>query len=129
MYVRKVKKGGKTYLYYYKSERKGDKVKSVYVGKALEKPVKDIRPKEPKQLIKKNDAVNNLMELDHLFFELNRLITLKDLKTSVAVYNQMLENYSKIDLKIEDKQKIFDKLDKIYEELASLSKEHNIDVE
>ena len=45
MYVRKVKKAGKTYSYYYKSKRIGSKVKSIYIGRALE-----TNPKKPARL-------------------------------------------------------------------------------
>ena len=63
-----------------------------------------------------------------MLFEINRLITLKDLKSSINVYNKMFEIYSKIDLGVEDKQKIFNKLDYTYKELVDLSKEHNIEL-
>ena len=49
-------------------------------------------------------------------------------KKSINVYNKMFEIYSKIDLGVEDKQKIFNKLDSTYKELVDLSKEHNIEL-
>lgn len=127
MYVRKIKKAGKTYLYYYKSQRIGDKVKSIYVGRAVQKPKKDIIKKDVAiKPVKNSGMINNLIEFDNLLFEINRLLTLKDLKKSINLYNKMFELYSKIDLNLEDKQKIFNKLDSTYRELVELSKEHNI---
>jgi hypothetical protein len=129
MYVRKIKKAGKTYLYYYKSQRIGDKVKSIYVGRALERPKKETVKKDITiKPVKSSSMINNLIEFDNLLFEINRLITLKDLKKSINVYNEMFEIYSKINLGVEDKQKIFNKLDSTYKELVDLSKEHNIEL-
>ena len=125
MYVRKVKKAGKIYLYYYKSQRIGDKVKSVYLGKVLEKP------KEEKKIlksVKNTNLINNLLEFDNLLFEINKSISLKDLKNSIEVYNKMLNLYSKIDIIMGDKEKLFNKLNLTYNELVSLSKEHNIKI-
>jgi len=136
MYVRKVKKGGKTYLYYYKSQRIGNKVKSIYVGKVLEKPAKPSKLSKPKLIpaetsglkpTKNISIINSLLEFDKLIFEVNNLITNKDLKTSVNVYNKMLELYSKMELHVDDKQKVFNKLSSIYNELVNLSKEYKIE--
>ena len=130
MYVRRVKKGDKVYLYYYKSQRIGDKVKSIYVGKVLEKPKKtriikkEIQDKQ--KIIKNTETVNNLIEFDNLLFEINRLITLKDLRNSINIYNKMLDIYSKLDLQTEDKEKIFNKLNSSYNELVDLGEEQNI---
>ena len=133
MYVRKVKKAGKTYLYYYKSQRVGDKVRSIYVGKVLEKPKRLVQVTQPKQEIsykslKNTQVVNNLIEFDKLLFEINKHIAIKDLKNSIDVYNQMLELYSKLEIQYEDKQLIFNKLTDAYNELLNLSKEHKIEV-
>ena len=129
MYVRKIKKAGKTYLYYYRSKRIGNKVRSIYVGRALEKPKKDAEEKDiTLKPLKNTDVVNNLLEFDKLLFEIDRLVTIKDLKNSINVYNEMLEIYNKLELQVEDKQKIFDKLSSKYDELVNLSKEHNIDL-
>ena len=127
MYVRKVKKAGKTYLYYYKSQRIGSKVKSIYVGRALEKPKKTSeKTKVIKQDIKKIDVVNKLFEFDNLLFEINKLMAVKDLKGGLDVYNKMFNLYSELNIDVEDKQKLFNRLSSAYEDLLNLSKEHNI---
>ena len=130
MYVRKVKKAGKTYLYYYKSQRTGNKVRSIYVGKVLEKPKKEVAKQVNVELKpeKNTSIVNNLLEFDNLLFEINRLISLKDIKNSINVYNKMLNLYSSLEIHPEDKQKIFNKLNNTYNELVNLTKEHNIEL-
>ena len=127
MYVRKVKKGAKTYLYYYKSQRIGNKVKSIYVSKVIQKPKKLVK-KEIK-LVKNTEIVNKLIEFDNLIFEINKLITIKDLKNSINIYSKMLEVYSNLDINFEDKQKLFNKLNSAYNDLLNLSKEYKIKVE
>ncbi len=131
MYVRKVKKAGKVYLYYYKSQRSGNQVKSIYVGKVLEKPKKSLvrKSKNNNQNITKNlELTNNLIEFDNLLFEINRLISVKDLKSSINLYNKMFNIYSGINIEADDKQKLFDKLNSTYKELLDLSKEQNISI-
>lgn len=123
MYVRKVKKSGKIYLYYYKSQRIGNKVKSVYLGKVLEKPKQE---KKIPRSIKNTNLINNLLEFDNLLFEINKSLSLKDLKSSIENYNRILNIYSRIDISISDKEKLFNKLNLTYNELVNLSKEHNI---
>ena len=130
MYVRKIKKEGKTYLYYYKSQRIGNKVKSIYVGRALEKPKK--KKKEEKnnlKFLKNSETVNKLMEFDNLLFEINKSINSKDIKSSINIYNQMLKTYSEINIHKEDKEKLFNKINTIYTELIQLSQEHKISLE
>ena len=130
MYVRKIKKEGKTYLYYYKSQRIGNKVKSIYVGRALEKPKK--QQKEEKnnlKFLKNSETVNKLMEFDNLLFEINRLMSLKDIKSGINVYNNMLKIYSEINIHKEDKEKLFNKMNSVYNELIQLSQEHKISLE
>ena len=127
MYVRKIKKSGKVYLYYYKSQRIGNKVKSIYVGRALEKP-KQLKQVIQKKSFKNTELIDNLVEFDKILFEITRLITIKDLKNSINVYNKMLQIYSKLDIQPEDKKIVFNKLSSTYNELVNLSKEHNIEV-
>ncbi len=130
MYVRKIKKEGKTYLYYYKSQRIGNKVKSIYIGRALEKPKKYLKNKSTSvEPLKNKELVNNLLEFDNLLFEISKHISTKDLKNSINVYHKMMDIYSKLDLQHEDKQRIFDRLSSTYNELVNLSKEHNINLE
>ncbi|MEK6932650.1 MAG: hypothetical protein AABW56_02545 [Nanoarchaeota archaeon] len=127
MYLRKVKKAGKTYLYYYKSQRIGSKVKSIYVGRALEKPKKTSgKTKAIRQDIKKTDVVNKLFEFDNLLFEINKLMAVKDLKGALDIYNKIFNLYSELSLDVEDKQKLFNRLSSAYEDLLNLSKEHKI---
>jgi len=130
MYVRKVKKGGKTYLYYYKSQRKGNKVKSIYVGKALEKPSDKILKKERahQKINKNNDMVNSLLEFDTLLFDINKMLMLKDIKGSIEMYNRMLEIYSNLEIQKEDKEKLFNKLSSLYEDLVNLGRENKIEL-
>ena len=76
MYVRKVKKAGKTYLYYYKSKRIGNKVKSIYIGRALEEK-KIEKPKiikTPEKKLDKNEIIHNLVNFDNLLNEIHKLI-------------------------------------------------------
>jgi len=130
MYVRKVKKGGKTYLYYYKSQRKGNKVKSIYVGKALEKPSDKILKKERayQKISKNNEMVNSLLEFDTLLFDINKMLMLKDIKGSIEMYNRMLEIYSNLEIQKEDKEKLFNKLSSLYEDLVNLGRENKIEL-
>lgn len=128
MYVRKVKKAGKTYLYYYKSKRIGNKVKSIYIGRALEaskieKP--KIKITHEKKLDKK-ELVNSLMHFDNLINELDKLIDIKDIGGAINTYNEMLNIYSKLELGYEDKAKLLDKLNLTYDSLVELGKELNI---
>ncbi|MEK6862770.1 MAG: hypothetical protein AABW57_01250, partial [Nanoarchaeota archaeon] len=114
MYIRKVKKGNKTYFYYYKSKRIGNKVKSIYVGKALEKDIeKPIKIKyDSKKEAKKDNlsVVNSLLEFDNLLNEINKLIMNKDLNNAIFTYNMMFEVYKKMDINHVDKVKVFEKL-------------------
>ena len=126
MYVRKIKKGGKTYLYYYKSQRIGNKVKSIYVGRALEKP-KQLKQVIQKKPFKNTELIDNLVEFDKILFEITRLITIKASKNSINVYNKMLQIYSKLDIQPEDKKVVFNKLSSTYNELVNVCKEHNIE--
>ena len=126
MYVRKVRKGGRVYSYYYKSQRIGDKVKSIYVGKAVEdirKPtIKQAEPKIAKREFKKeSDVINHLLEFDNLLNEINTLINGKDLSNAIFTYNKMFEVYTKIEVDASDKAKVFD-------DLIELSKENKINL-
>lgn len=140
MYIRKVKKGSKTYFYYYKSERIGNKVKSIYVGRALEKvkkPVKkfeDIKVKTTKEVrevkkFKQDNIVNNLLEFDNLLNEINNLMINKDLNEAIFTYNKMFELYKNMNIDHEDKARVFEKLNNVYNNLIELSKEHKINLE
>jgi len=124
MYVRKLNKGGKEYLYYYKSKRIGNKVKSIYVGKALEKKIK--KPLIENKEIKNVDIATSLLEFDNLLNEINKLIHEKDLNSAISVYDQLFNIYQKVELKPLDKEKIFNKLDNIYKELIDLGRENKI---
>ena len=130
MYVRKIKKEGKTYLYYYKSQRIGNKVKSIYVGRALKKP-KKLQKEEENNLkfLKNSETVNKLIEFDNLLFEINRLMNLKNIKSSINIYDQMLKVYSEINIHKEDKEKLFNKMNFLYNELIQLGMEHKISLE
>ena len=133
MYIRKVKKGNKTYFYYYKSKRIGNKVKSIYVGKALEKDIeKPIRIKYSSRKEAKKDnlsVVNSLLEFDNLLNEINKLIMNKDLNNAIFTYNMMFEVYKKMDINHVDKVKVFEKLNNVYSSLIELSKESKINLE
>ena len=133
MYIRKVKKGNKTYFYYYKSKRIGNKVKSIYVGKALEKDIeKPIKIKyDSKKEAKKDNlsVVNSLLEFDNLLNEINKLIMNKDLNNAIFTYNMMFEVYKKMDINHVDKVKVFEKLNNVYSSLIELSKESKINLE
>lgn len=130
MYIRKVKKGNKTYSYYYKSKRIGNKVKSIYVGRALEegikKPVKEISSKEAK---KDSNAVNHLLEFDNLLNEINKFLSNKDLNNALFTYNKMFDTYKKMEIHHFDKAKVFEKLSNVYNNLVELSKENKINLE
>ena len=130
MYVRKLKKGGKTYSYYYKSQRIGDKVKSIYVGKAVEDVVKPVIKKEIKREFRKDDnsVANNLIEFDNLLEEINKLIMSKDLNNAIHVYNRIFDVYKNMDLEHQDKIRLFKKLNDVYNNLAELGKESKINI-
>jgi len=132
MYVRKVKKGGKIYFYYYKSKRTGNKVKSIYVGRALEKDIeKPIKIKyDSKKEVKKDNlnVVNSLLEFDNLLNEINKLIMNKDLNNAIFTYNMMFEVYKKMDINHVDKVKVFEKLNQTYDKLIELGKESKINI-
>ena len=131
MYVRKVKKSGKTYLYYYKSKRVGNKVKSIYVGKALE----EAKIKKPKikisseKRLDKKEIVTSLINFDNLLNEITRLIDINDLGGAINIYNNMLKTYSELDLSYNDKAKLLEKLNLTYDNLVELSKELNIKID
>ncbi len=127
MYIRKVKKGKKVYSYYYKSKRIGNKVKSIYVGRALKesikKPAKDeINPKNDK------DIVYSLLEFDNLLNKINSLIENKDLSSAIFLYNEMFKVYNDMEMNKEDKARLFEKLNNVYESLIGLSKENEVDI-
>ena len=108
MYVRKVKKGGKVYSYYYKSQRIGNKVKSIYVGRAEERVKRPEIRKEPiketRGLRKENlNVVNNLIEFDSLL--------------------------SKVDIDQRDRARMFEKLNDVYSSMIELSKENKISLD
>ena len=128
MYVRKVKKAGKTYLYYYKSKRIGNKVKSIYVGRALEE-TKIEKPKikvSSEKKLDKKDIMTSLISFDNLLNEITRLVDIKDLGGAINIYNNMLKTYSELDLGYDDKAKLLEKLNSTYDNLVNLSKELNI---
>lgn len=129
MYVRKVKKAGKVYSYYYKSKRVGDKVKSIYVGRALDNKIEkpDVNKYEKNKLSHK-EAINNLLEFDNLLHEINKLINGKDLNNAIFAYNRMFEIYNKLEISSEDRLKVFEKLNDIYKNLSDLGKESKIDL-
>jgi len=126
MYVRKVKKAGKVYSYYYKSRRIGNKVKSIYVGKAEIKKIE--KPFLENKNTKTIDVVKSLLEFDDLLNQINKLIHEKELNLALNLYNKIFETYKNLDIKAEDKKKIFNKLDNLYNELVNLSKENKINL-
>ncbi len=130
MYVRKVKKAGKTYLYYYKSKRIGNKVKSIYIGRALEEK-KIEKPKiikTPEKKLDKNEIIHNLVNFDNLLNEIHKLIDIKDLGGAITIYNKIFDIYSNLELNYEDKARLFEKLNLTYNNLLELSKELNIKI-
>jgi hypothetical protein len=126
MYVRKVKKAGKVYSYYYKSRRIGNKVKSIYVGKAEIKKIE--KPFLENKNTKTIDVVKSLLEFDDLLNQINKLIHEKELNLALNLYNKIFETYKNLDIKAEDKKKIFNRLDNLYNELVNLSKENKINL-
>ena len=128
MYIRKLKKAGKTYSYYYESKRIGNKVKSIYVGRALGEPERKVK-KDFEVKKDKNDisAVSHLLEFDALLNEINKLIFNKDLNGAVFAYGKMFEVYNKMEINNQDKVKVLEKLNNVYNELANLGKETKID--
>lgn len=124
MYIRKLKKAGKTYSYYYESKRIGDKVKSIYVGRALEEPERKIkRDFEIKKDKNETSAVSHLLEFDDLLNEINKLIFRKDLNGAVFAYGKMFEVYNKMEINNQDKVKVLEKLNNVYSELVNLGEE------
>jgi hypothetical protein len=137
MYIRKVKKGNKFYHYYYKSKRVGNKVKSIYVGRALESDVKGAKslkilrvkkPDSPKDYKSNKIIVDNLLEFDNLLNEVNKLIMNKDLNNALFIYNKLFETYNKIEVDHKDKAMVFEKLNNIYDKLIELGKEVKLDL-
>jgi len=134
MYVRKVKKGGKVYSYYYKSQRIGNKVKSIYVGRAEERVKRPEIRKEPiketRGLRKENlNVVNNLIEFDSLLSNINKMIQNKDLSNAIFTYNKLFEVYNKVDIDQRDRARMFEKLNDVYNSLIELSKENKISLD
>ncbi len=125
MYVRKLKKGKKTYFYYYKSKRMGNKVKSIYVGRALKedikKPVKNDIGLEARKTDK--GITYSLLEFDNLLNEINSLINNKNLSGAIFKYDEIFKVYNDIEINKEDKAMLFEKLNNVYESLIGLSKE------
>ena len=134
MYVRKVKKGGKSYSYYYKSQRIGNKVRSIYIGRAEERVKKpeitrEIR-KESKGLRKNSlNVVDDLLEFDSLLNNINKMIQNKDLSSAIFIYNKMFEVYNKLDIDHVDRARMFEKLNNVYNSLVELSKENKISLD
>jgi heterodisulfide reductase subunit A-like polyferredoxin len=131
MYIRKVKKNGKIYSYYYKSRRIGNKVKSIYVGRALEEDIKKPVKQEVKNIKKEDNKniVQNLVEFDNLLNEVNSLIQDKNLNNAIFVYNKMFEVYKEMNINVEDKSMVFEKLNETYDKLVSLGKENKISLD
>lgn len=130
MYIRKIKKGNKTYSYYYKSQRIGNKVKSIYIGRNLDneikKPTLNKTNKESKN--KNLSLVDNLLNFDRLLNETNILISNKNLHHALFAYSQLFEAYKDLDVDAQDKSKLFEKLNNIYNSLVELSQENKINL-
>ena len=117
VYKRRIKKGGKVYTYFYKSQRIGDKVKSIYIGKTLDE---EERPKRPGRKEKK--IVSNLIEFDQLLEKLQVLIQKNDVDTAIDHYHKLFHMYSNLDVEVEDKYRLFRKLNNVYNDLNELRK-------
>lgn len=130
MYIRKIKKGNKTYSYYYKSQRIGNKVKSIYIGRTLDKEIKKPRlNKTNKEAKGKNiNLIDNLLNFDRLLNEINILISNKNLHHALFAYDQLFESYKNMDVDAQDKSKLFEKLNNIYNLLVELSQENKINL-
>lgn len=115
VYKRRIKKGGKVYTYFYKSQRVGDKVKSIYIGKSLEKEEKPKRP-EPKD----RKIVSSLVEFDQLLEKVQLLIQKNDVDTAIDHYHKLFQMYSNLDVEVEDKYRLFRKLNNVYNDLNKL---------
>ena len=72
--------------------------------------------------------VNSLLEFDTLLFDINKMLMLKDIKGSIEMYNRMLEIYSNLEIQKEDKEKLFNKLSSLYEDLVNLGRENKIEL-
>jgi hypothetical protein len=72
--------------------------------------------------------VKSLLEFDDLLNQINKLIHEKELNLALNLYNKIFETYKNLDIKAEDKKKIFNKLDNLYNELVNLSKENKINL-
>ena len=56
------------------------------------------------------------------------MLMLKDIKGSIEMYNRMLEIYSNLEIQKEDKEKLFNKLSSLYEDLVNLGRENKIEL-
>jgi len=129
MYIRKVKKGRKIYSYYYKSKRIGNKVKSIYVGRALEGKIEKPELKKEKNINFDYNIISaHLLEFDNLLNEINKLIQDRDLNNSIHIYNKMFDIYKGLDINPDDKNKLFEKLNNVYSNLAELCRENKISI-
>lgn len=140
VYIRKVVRGGKVYLYKYKSERVGNKVKSVYIGRVLEGGVKE-KPVLKKKIVskkpeisrvrvgrvktgidrEKKDVASKLLKFDDVLRTIQNNLDEDRIKEAVSLYKNLLKLYNNLIEKVdnEDRFKLYDKIKPVYENLHS----------
>jgi len=126
VYTRKVRRGSKTYLYKYKSQRVNGKVKSIYIGKELQKSVsKKIKVKKHKttnrlRLGIKKDVPEYLMHFNSLMNEINNSLSSQDVDSAIKNYKELLNTYHRLirHLDNEDKLQIYNKVKQTYDSIT-----------
>jgi hypothetical protein len=143
VFVREIKKGGKTYRYLYKSKRIDGKVKSIYIGreeiknshethhKIKHKATSKIKHKKqsPNQHIMHHTKVDDkwivdkIVEFNKLMEESMDLVIQNKIEAAANHYNKLLNTYNQLSNHIsdEEKLKLYDKTKQIYDRIQELN--------
>ncbi len=127
VYTRKVKRGNKVYLYKYKSQRINGKVRSIYIGKELQKSTsKKSRIKKHKTIKKIKPEIKGyipkyLIQFNKLVNEINTNLASNNINESVKKYQELLDVYTKLvkHIENEDKMQIYNKVKQVYDSITS----------
>ena len=136
VFVREMKKGGKTYRYLYKSKRIDGKVKSIYMGREEVKsrtnlktsPVKISAKKAVSKhaiYAKKDDKwiVDKIIEFNKLMEESMSLLIANKVESAANHYNKLLNAYNSLSNHVSDEEKVklYDKTKQIYDRIHELN--------
>jgi len=138
VFVREIKKGGKTYRYLYRSKRVNGKVKSIYVGREEIKSRANSKAKSMKTPArkfifknivhaKKDDKwiIDRIIEFNRLMEESMNLLISNKIDAAANHYNKLLNVYNELSSHVgdEEKVKLYDKTKQIYDRIQELNLE------